>query len=170
MCKVYVQSHPHSTYTCKVYPPHIRVRYIPFTRICVKPPAFPECSGGHITPHCNTLQHTVTHCNTLQYTATHCNTLQYTAPHTAPHCTILQHATTHTHSLTSRVGLFGWCKGPCIGYNTHGNTLHHTATHCSRLNPHISRHLGRALLYGLREESGSSFLFLGRIKGLFSLI
>jgi len=118
----------------------------------------------HTATHCNTLQHTATHCNTPQHTATHCNTLHRTLHH------ILQHATTHTHSLTSRVGLFGWCKGPCIEYNTHGNTLHHTATHCSRLNPHISRHLGRALLYGLREESGSSFPLLGRIKGLFSLI
>ena len=73
----------------------------------------------HTATHCNTLQHTAKCCNKLQHTVTHVNILKQRPWTCSPHFNLLQ------HEQSAELQALDW--------NTHCNTLQHTATHCNTL-------------------------------------
>jgi len=107
---------------------------------------------------CNTLQHSATLCNTLQHSATLCNTLQQAASRlqqaasrlhnirlnwlefnqkicsssffSEARCNILRQAATGCNRVHEREASSELEANPCAA---HGDTPHHTATHCNAL-------------------------------------
>jgi len=130
--------------------------------------SFPHHILQHTATHCSTLQHTATHCHTLQHTATHCNMgrtyrvllilhvatathcaalLQLTLERTATHCKTLQHITTQCNTLQHTPehtpGAAACADGTALAerlcFNSHCNTLQHTAARCNTLQ-HTATH------------------------------
>jgi len=121
----------------------------PWTRNAIRMSGVNESHPtGHLTQHCNTLQHAVSHCISLQHTATNYNTPKHAArhchtpQHAATHCYTLQHAETHMNDH-AQYDFTVTTLTQCHVYERVTDTLQHTRTQSPAMSHVCMSHVTR---------------------------